>query len=262
MPAVRVLQRRGLWQNFGAAGNSRVESVAGLKSAPPGATISLQQGGAVVPDLGLDIDKLSPAQLNGVMAAAVAVGTLYCFLGYRTLRFVIALTGFLLAGGVAGAIALWVTRGNEVAALIGLGLGGISGALALFFVYRAGIFLMGLLGAALVADHIFRNSGDARGPLIVFGIGIVGGLMALVLEKPVMLIATSILGAWMLTACGAYFYSGGTDPVEPFREAMRSEDQRLWVVGAWAALSVIGFVSQFATTRGVGPVKKVAVPAA
>ncbi len=203
-----------------------------------------------MPDIAFDIDKLTPAQLNMCMAAAVAVGTLYCFLGYRTLKFVIALTGFLLAGAVAGAIALWLTHGNQTAALIGLVLGGISGAFALFFLYKAGIFLMGLLGASLIGDHVFRNSGQDWSPLIVLGVGLVGGLMAMILEKPAMIIATSVLGAWMLSVCGVYFYAGGTDPIEPFREALRSEDQRFWVVGAWVTLSVLGLLSQFATNRG------------
>ncbi len=258
---MRALQRREVCQIPASAGNSRAARAAGLNCRLSGATITAEQGDTHVPDWGFDIDKLTPSQLNGVMAAAVAVGTLYCFLGYRTLRFVIALTGFLLAGGVAASIALWITRGNQSAALIGLGLGGISGAFALFFVYRAGIFLVGLLGAGLIADHIFRNSGDAWAPLFVFGIGMVGGLMAMILEKPVMLVATSVLGAWMLIACGVYFYEGGTDPIEPFRAAMRSEDQRVWVIGAWIALSIIGLLSQFATTRGIGPAKKAPAPA-
>ncbi len=195
------------------------------------------------------------------MAGAVAIGTLYCFLGYRTLKFVIALTGFLLAGTVAAGIALWLTHGNQTAALIGLGFGGISGAFALFFLYKAGIFLMGLLGASLIGDNIFHNTGDEWSPLIVLGIGLVGGLMAMILEKPVMIFATSVLGAWMLSVCGVYFYTGGTDPIEPFREALRSEDQRFWVIGAWIALAAIGLLSQFATTKGRGGSKK-AAPAA
>jgi len=210
------------------------------------------QGTPPVPEIAFDIDKLTPAQLNALMAGAVAVGTLYCFLGYRTLKFVIALTGFLLAGGVAAAIALWLTHGNQTAALIGLGLGGISGAFALFFLYKAGIFLMGLLGASLIGDHIFRGSGQDWAPLIVLGVGLVGGLMAMILEKPVMIFATSVLGAWMLAVCGVYFYTGGTDPIEPFREALRSEDQRLWVVGVWILLSIVGLLSQFATNKGRG----------
>jgi len=226
-----------------------------LKHDVDGATIK-PTGAFTVPEIAFDIEKLTPTQLNAVMAGAVAVGTLYCFLGYRTLKFVIALAGFALAGAVAAAIALWLTRGNQTAALIGLTLGGISGAYALFFLYKVGIFLMGLLGAWPIADHVFHTSDDAWGPLIVLGVCLIGGLMALILEKPVMIFATSILGSWMLAVCGVYFYAGGTNPIEPFREALRSEDQRFWVIAAWGTLAVFGLLSQFATNRGRGSAKK------
>lgn len=213
-----------------------------------------------VPDISFDIDQLTPVQLNALMAGAVAVGTLYCFLGYRTLKFVIALTGFLLAGSVAGLIALWLTRGNELAGLVAFGLGGISGAFALFFLYRAGIFLLGLLWCTLIASNVFGSTEQDWEPLIVLGVGVVGGLLALILEKPVMLIATSVLGAWILVCCGAFFLQGGTD-LEIIRETLRSEEHRTYMLGTWVVLSIAGVLSQFATTRNFKITKKSA-PAA
>ncbi len=214
-----------------------------------------------MPDIAFDIDQLTQVQLNGLMAAAVAVGTLYCFLGYRTLKFVIGIAGFTLAGSVAGLIALWLTRGNEVAGIISFCLGGISGAFALFFLYRAGIFLVGLLAATLIANNVFQTADQEWEPLIVLGVGFVGGLLALILEKPVMIVATSTLGAVLLTMCGVYFYEGGTDPFEPYRAALRNEDQRFYVLGAWLVLTIIGVFSQFATTKNFKITKKSA-PAA
>ena len=72
----------------------------------------------------LDLSGLSTQELNATVALAVAAGTLYCFLGYRTLRFVLAMTGFLLAGMVAGMLAGWITQGHLIsmgiaAALVG-----------------------------------------------------------------------------------------------------------------------------------------------
>jgi hypothetical protein len=260
----RALQRPIVCQTPGLFRNSRRDGDFGLKTRPYRATIT-DRGLHFVPDFSnFDIEKLTQAQLNGLMAGAVAIGTLYCFLGYRTLKFVIALTGFALAGSVAAAIALWLTRGNQTAALICLCLGGISGAYALFFLYKVGIFLMGLLGAWPVADHVFHGGGaDDFGPLIVLGVCLVGGLMAMILEKPMMIFATAVLGAWMLSVCGVYFYAQGTDPIEPFRAALRDENQRLWVLAGWIVLTIIGLLSQFATNKGKGGGKKSApAPAA
>lgn len=183
------------------------------------------------------------------MAGAVAVGTLYCFLGYRTLRFVIGLTGFLLAGGVAGALALWLTKGNDLAALIALTFGGVCGAFALSFLYKAGIFLLGALGAGLIANAVLQATSEPWAPIAVLAAAVVGGLVALVLEKPVMLIATSALGAWLLVASGTYFIVGGGE-IDVIREALETPDQRNIMLGAWGVLSVAGMLSQFATTRG------------
>ena len=87
-----------------------------------------------------DISELPPSTLNACVAIGIGVGTLYCFLGYRTLRFVIGLTGFILAGGVAFVIAAWLSAGHTIAsAAVGMA-GGLCGAVALTFLYRAGVF--------------------------------------------------------------------------------------------------------------------------
>ena len=209
-----------------------------------------------MPEFNFDVESLSTTQLNAVMAGVVAVGTLYCFLGYRTLRFVIGLTGFLLAGGVAGAIAVWLSKGHEIATLISFVVGGICGAFALFFLYKTGVFILGLLGAALVANNVLENTGDAWVPLAVMGVGVIGGLIALILEKPVMLVATSVLGAWLLVSAGAFFIEGGED-LEIIRETLRSDDTRLIMLGSWLGLSIIGIISQILATRRA-PAKRTA----
>ncbi len=214
------------------------------------------RGEPAMPEFDFNLDNVSLAQLNALMAGAVAVGTLYCFLGYRTMRFVIGLTGFLLAGGVAGALAIWLSKGHEIATLIAFVIGGVCGAFALFFLYRTGVFLVGTLGAGLIANNVLHNTGDAWVPLAVMGLGAVGGLVALILEKPVMLFATSVLGAWMLVCAGTFFIQGGED-LEIIRETLRSDEKRLLMFGAWLGLTIVGVISQILATRRA-PAKKAA----
>lgn len=209
-----------------------------------------------MPEFEFNLENVTPQQLNALMAGVVAVGTLYCFLGYRTLRFVIGLTGFLLAGSVAGGTALWLSDGHVLATLISFVAGGICGAFALYFLYRTGVFLVGMLGAGLVANNIFENTGETWVPLAVMGLAAVGGLIALIMEKPVMLIATSVLGAWMLVAAGTFFIQGGED-LEVIRETLRSGEERIYMLGAWLGLTIVGIISQILATRG-GKAKKAA----
>ena len=196
----------------------------------------------------LDLSDLTTQQINGLIAAAVAIGTLYCFLGYRTLRFVLGLTGFLMAGGVAATLVNWISQGNQLAALIGLFIGGMCGAFALYFLYRTGVFLLGLMGTALITHTVLSAQPDTWIPFAVLGLAVVGGLLALLLERPVILLATAALGAWMVVSGVTYFIVGSSE-LEELTKLFESEDQRMIVVASWAVLAVAGAISQVATTK-------------
>lgn len=196
----------------------------------------------------VDFSDLTPQQINGLIAAAVAIGTLYCFLGYRTLRFVLGLTGFLMAGGVAATLVNWISQGNQLATLIALFIGGMCGAFALGFLYRTGVFLLGLMGTALITHNVLAAQPDTWIPLAVLGLAVAGGLFALLIERPVILLATAALGAWMVVSGVAYFIVGSSE-LEELPKILESEEQRTIVLAAWAVLALAGALSQVATTK-------------
>ncbi len=196
----------------------------------------------------VDIGELTPQQLNGVVAVAVAAGTLYCFLGYRTLRFVLGLSGFLMAGAVAAILVNWISQGNELAMLIALCVGGMCGAFALYFLYRTGVFLIGLMGTALIAHVVLAAQPDTWIPFAVVGIAVVGGLFALLIERPIILLATAALGAWMVVSGVTYFIVGSSG-LDELTKVLESDNQRTIVLASWAVLAVAGALSQIATTK-------------
>jgi len=196
----------------------------------------------------IDVSDLTTQQLNGLIATAVAIGTLYCFLGYRTLRFVLGLTGFLMAGGVAATLVNWISQGNQLAVLIALFIGGMCGAFALYFLYRTGVFLLGLMGTALIAHNVLSAQPDTWIPVAVIGVAVLGGLVALLLERPVILLATAALGAWMVVSGVAYFIVGSGE-LEGLTKVLESEEQRMIMLASWAILAVAGALSQVATTK-------------
>lgn len=196
----------------------------------------------------VDISELTAQQVNAVIAAMVAIGTLYCFLGYRTLRFALGLLGFLMAGGVAATLVNWLTQGNQTAALVALALGGVCGAFALYFLYQTGVFFLGLLGAALVAHNLLGGRPETWIPLAVLGVALLGGLFALLLERPVMIFATAALGAWMVIAGIGYFVVD-SGKLEDMTRSLESGSEHAIVLGTWAVLSIAGVLSQFATTK-------------
>lgn len=196
----------------------------------------------------VDVSDLTAQQINGLIASAVAIGTLYCFLGYRTLRFVLGLTGFLMAGGVAATLVNWISQGNQLSVLIALFIGGMCGAFALYFLYKTGVFLLGLMGTALIAHNVLSAQPDTWIPVAVIGLAVFGGLIALLLERPVILLATAALGAWMVVSGVTYFIVGSGEP-GGLTEVLESEEQRMIVIASWAVLAVAGALSQIATTK-------------
>ncbi len=195
-----------------------------------------------------DIDELTPAALNACVAIGIGLGTLYCFLGYRTLRFVIGLTGFILAGGVAFVITAWLSAGHSIASVAVGAAGGLCGAAALYFLYRAGVFGLGLIAFGLIATNVLADRQEHWVILAVFGIAFGGGLLAILIERPIVTLATAAIGAWLVVA-GVAFFLMGPEVLDKLRDTSQFEEERLVVVGSWAVLALFGAFAQFVTHK-------------
>ena len=195
-----------------------------------------------------NIGDLPPGSVAAGAAGAIVAGLLYCFLGYRVFRFLLAFTGFVLAGSVAGGLAGWLSHGRLVWMIPCLVLGGVAGAMALFFMYRAGVFFIGLLGAALGAQAVLAGRPESWIPWAILGTGLAGGLVALWIERPVMTLATAALGASIVVQAGALLVG-----LAGFQEVLNDPDNQpalTWVILAgWAVLALGGAVTQLATYR-------------
>ncbi|MCY2926476.1 MAG: DUF4203 domain-containing protein [Planctomycetota bacterium] len=145
----------------------------------------------------------------GVFAAAMGVAILLGLtsglLGYRVLRIVLALWG-LVIGAVGGAAVGW-HYGGQIGALIGALAGGLIAACSVSAFYLSGVFaLTALIGAAAGAAFC-----DANGLPVLTGMiatGVVFGLLGLVFQKLVVVVATSVGGA-VLAVVGGYYFQGG-----------------------------------------------------
>jgi hypothetical protein len=211
------------------------------------------------------------------MGVAILLGLTNCLLGYRVLRILLALWG-LVIGAVGGAAAGW-HYGAQTGALVGAMAGGLAAACSVSAFYLGGVFaLTALIGAA--AGAVFC---DANGLPVLTGLiatGVVFGLLGLVLQKIVVVTATSVGGA-VLAVVGGFYFQGGLNKgdfvlfPDPHRnkalEALFLKDARaaeqvllqyvmenpvvqafaehrnillLWVAG----LSLVGIVIQFSLT--------------
>ncbi len=181
---------------------------------------------------------------QATMIAVVAASFLYCFAGYRLLKFMIGLTGFVLAGTVAAVFAAWLSDGHAVVVpVVGI-IGGICGAMALFFIYRAGIFCVGSLGGGLIANNLLAGLDLSWAPWAMIGVAILAGAFAVFIQRPVVILATAVIGAWGIVGCLAFFvvnYGLGEDLWDP----SRFFENRTVLLTIWALIALIGAVAQF-----------------
>lgn len=199
------------------------------------------------------LEDIPREQLSLVLAGMAFTGCLYCFLGYRLIKFVLGLTGFLLAGSTAAVIVGFLSYGHVVAMGIALALGGLCGAMALFFLYRTGVFCLGMIGAGVAAFTILQGREESWILWAVAGSGLAGGLLALLVERPVVKLATAAIGAMLLTQAGL-----GVARDQGLLEALSSSGsggavatpENLpylgWaVLGVWVLFTLLGSVAQF-----------------
>ncbi len=126
----------------------------------------------------------------------LAAGFIICFFGYRLLRLTLGLAGFGvgLAGGVL--IAGLIPGASQLLTVI-LGIVfGILGAILATALYKFGVFLLGAGAGALIAGVVVTATGWPY-PMIARVIAaIVGGILTLILERPLISILSALSGAW------------------------------------------------------------------
>lgn len=194
------------------------------------------------------LEQLPPQQAQFLLVFLLVLGLIYCFLGYAILRFVLALTGFVIAGAMAAMLAGWFSQGNLLAMGGGLLLGGICGAMALSFLYRAGVFLVGFAAALILGLTLFFGRDASYGPVMTLACGLLGGVMALLLERPVMKLATAAIGGW-LTSVSALLLLVNFGVVDKAVKQQISPHASWVLLGSWAFLTLFGGAFQFSMGR-------------
>lgn len=187
-----------------------------------------------------------------VAVLLVLGGVLACFAGYRLFRVVLAIYGFVLGAMLASSVmGISNTVGMVLAAIVG----GVIGALVLTLAYFAGIALVGAGLGALVAHLVWSQRGQADPPaLAVILLSIAGAVVAMLLQRYVIVIGTAFGGAWTVIV-GALSLAGDRQAsraasagnvwiLYPFSPALG----RQWITIAWIALGVIGTGVQLAVT--------------
>lgn len=132
--------------------------------------------------------------------AAVAAGGLLCFFGYRILKLTLGITGFILGAGGGWTAGTSIAPGHDGIALLCAAVGGILGAILCVWLFFLGVFLVGLSAGAVVAAAVFDATGHQASPLVLAAVAIGFGLLALVLQKLMIIVSTAFSGSYLIAA--------------------------------------------------------------
>jgi hypothetical protein len=187
-----------------------------------------------------------PAAIVLVFAGAVA-----CFAGYRLFRVVLAIYGFILGAMLASSM---MGISNQAGMIIAALVGGILGALLFTFAYYACIGLIGA-GMGTFLLHVIWDymKGTEPTTAAVIIASVAGAIVAMILQRYVIIVSTSFSGAWTMIVGGLALTgnraaeraaaAGNVWILYPFTPASGR-----WVVVAWFVLGLMGLAVQTGVT--------------
>ncbi len=178
----------------------------------------------------------------GLAIAAAMVGLLECFFGYRILRVMLALAGFGFGGVAAYTVVKAAGQSDQTAMIAGL-VSGLAGAGLLTLFYFAGVFIIGA-GFGLALAVVVGRAFSIEGPTVIglaVGMALAGGILALVVQRLLIIIATSFGGAAAaIQAIRALFFGqSGLEGLDLSRAPSNFEELRQLAEKSYSALTSI-----------------------
>jgi hypothetical protein len=182
---------------------------------------------------------------------AIAVGILACFWGYRIVKLLLGIIGFVLGAAGGWELASSLVPGHELVALVCAGIGGIVGAVLCIWLFLLGIFLLGASAGTVVASAVFAGTGHQAQPLLFLAFAVVFGLLALLLQKFMIAVSTAFSGSYLVTAGILRLIAGQhTGPLWFDPSHTGAPDVLGYVVLAfWFVLGLVGVSFQFRGSR-------------
>jgi hypothetical protein len=178
----------------------------------------------------------------------LAGGLLACFAGFRLFKLVLGIYGFILGALVTTSI---VGADQPLWTVLSAILGGALGALILIMAYFAGVALLGA-GAGAMLLHIVLAAFDREPHMILVVLAAIGGaVLAVVLQKYVIIVTTAFGGAWTALVGGFALAGEGRAVAATARGdvwiayPLSPAPGQQWVIAVWIALGIAGAITQW-----------------
>lgn len=180
-------------------------------------------------------DSADGVTFGGGLLAVFAIfgGLVMCLAGFKLFRLTLFALGFVAGGTLLATVAelvfdekSWLLTASWVAFV----LGGVLCGLLVSRIYSASVFVAGAMSGVLLAVLVNTSLGYKVYPsnpelallILALVFGILGGVLAVQIERPVLIIATSFVGAGLLVWGVGYF--AGAYPSATDLKRYRSQD--------------------------------------
>lgn len=188
----------------------------------------------------------NPLVISILSTTSVIIGIIICFFGYRIFRFVLAVAGFILGASFIAGVASTLTESPDTSVIIIAGVaGGLIAALSLLLLYSAGVFLLGALFGVVMLSVISLIFNLSTNLLIYIIPAIICGVLALVLKRFMIILITSLVGAWVIIVGVLYIIDNDMNPLNPEFITNITEIETYRIIVSWIALSGLGFIVQY-----------------
>ncbi len=185
--------------------------------------------------LGPDMVEKAPAVL------AVVTGVFLCFWGRRALKPALGLFGALVGGYAAAAGGAHLWPGNQAAALFCGLLGAVLGGVLMIIAYMLGVFVIGATLGGLIGAGAAIHAGVHLRLVVVALLAALGGMLALFLEKYVIITAAALNGAALVVG-GLWMLAAGLTPVEAYQRYLAVGPEGGRELGGTAALLIAAWI--------------------
>jgi hypothetical protein len=192
--------------------------------------------------------------LTIIAIGGVLLGLSIAFAGYRLFTLFMNILGIGLGGVVPAYLASQILTDAQAVVIIGIGvIGAIIGLGLINLFFRAGLFFVGVgLGGGLAFLIIRITNTPLFEPQInwtsvaIIGIsGLVGGVVAQFMQRPLLIITTSLQGAILSVATGVILLTETSGTFGTVNNLQFNDGQKIMVIGATVVIAILGGLVQF-----------------
>jgi hypothetical protein len=186
-----------------------------------------------------------------ISAGGIAWGVLDCFFGYRIFKFTLAVIGALI--GLAAGQAAGQALGFSDTVVVGLTVaGGVLGAALAFLLYVGAVFIAGFGFGATLGMLLLAHFHPMVALLTGVVTGIIGGFLAVKAQRILIILSTSLLGAFRAILALSFFTSQ-LDWLFYFRQPQQLPaliEGNGWMLPSILALAAVGVIAQLEVGGG------------